>query len=297
MRVLTVRAPAKVNLLLHVEWPPRPDGYHNVVTIMQAVSLYDELEVRLSPRAGIAFACDDPSLPRGRDNLAVRAAQSLLGHMDMRSRGVELRLTKRIPVAAGLGGGSADAAAALVALRSLLAPELPDGMLESLAADTGSDAPFFIRGGTQVGIGRGELLSPVEPSPCDGLALVIVKPEGGCSTAEVYSRYDRSRQGARILASPAGALALLAKGSFVPALSNDLEPIAEALNPAITLALDALRDEGLAAQVSGSGSACFGIARDRVHAERVAAKLGDRFPFVAACLAQPEGCEVVRKDG
>ncbi len=297
MRSLTVRAPAKVNLVLHVEWPPRPDGFHNVVTVMQAVSLWDELQATLIPRPGIAFACSDASLPRDRGNLAVRAAEGFLYQTGQRGIGVELRLTKRIPVAAGLGGGSADAAATLVALRALLAPELPDGLLESLAADLGSDAPFFIRGGTQVGIGRGDLLSPVVPAPCAGMALVLVKPEGGCSTAEVYARYDRSREEPRVPPSPARALEHLAAGRPAQALSNDLGPIAETVNPEVGAALASLRAAGLPALVSGSGSCCFGVARDRAEAERVAAGLNDRFPFTHAYAAVDEGCEVVRDRG
>jgi 4-diphosphocytidyl-2-C-methyl-D-erythritol kinase len=294
MRSLTVRVPAKVNLLLHVEWPQRPDGYHNVATILQAVSLYDRLEVRLVRAKGLAFACDDPAVPRGKANLVVRAALEFLGQTGARGTGVEFHLTKQIPMAAGLGGGSADAAGALYGLRALLMPEMPDGLLESIGADLGSDVPFFLAGGTQVGISRGELLSVVEPSPCLGLPMVLVKPEGGCSTAEVYARYDRSREAPRVLASPGRALDALREGRFPEVLSNDLGPVAETVNPEVRRALAALRGAGLPSLVSGSGSTCFGVARSMDQAQGVASALGSAFPFTCAVEAVNHGCEVVR---
>lgn len=295
MRSLSIRVPAKVNLLLHVERPTRPDGYHNVLTILQAVSLWDTVEVCILRRRGLAFACDSPEVPQGKENLVVRAARRFLGQADAGGLGVELRLEKRIPVAAGLGGGSADAAAALFGLRALLAPDMPDGLLESIAADVGSDAPFFLRGGTQVGIGRGELMSPVTPSPCAGMPLVLVKPEGGLSTAEVYARYDRAHEGPRHLLNPAKALEDLGARRYAEALSNDLGPVAASAHDGVARALAALRERGLPALVSGSGSCCFGVAPSREEATRIAAELASEFPFAQAVTGVRGGCEVVHR--
>ena len=149
------KAYAKVNLTLAVG-EKRPDGYHEVVSVMQRVSLCDTLTAEQT-REGITLTCSDPALPSGEENLAHRAASLFFRETGI-AGGAALTLEKRIPSQAGLGGGSSDAASALLALRKLYAPALPDTELETMAAALGSDVPFFIRGGTQLATGRGEVL-------------------------------------------------------------------------------------------------------------------------------------------
>lgn len=178
MEPLTLYAPAKVNLTLTVG-DRRPDGYHDVSTVMQAVGLYDTL-ILTHGGAGLTLTCTDPAVPSDATNLVLRAAGRFFEETKLPVPDLHLHLRKRIPSQAGLGGGSSDAASTLLALRTLYAPSLPDVQLEHMAAALGSDVPFFIRGGTALARGRGERLTPM-PRLRDGW-FVIVKPPEGFST-------------------------------------------------------------------------------------------------------------------
>lgn len=292
MRSVSVKAPAKINLMLRVSRPPRPDGYHDVQTILQAVGLSDLLEIALTRHSGVAVACTDPAVPVDESNLAARAARSFLAECGEARTGVAIHILKRIPMESGLGGGSADAAATLVGLRALLAPDMPDGFLESLAADLGSDVPFFVKGGTQVGLGRGDLIGPAN-HPLPPTPIVLAKPEGGCSTAEVYARFDRGIGGG--VAPPLEkALKALAESRLSAVIGNDLETAAETVVPAISDVRAALVEEGLdPVGLTGSGSACFGIAHSEHHAAEAARNLQSDFPFVLACMTHTGGCAVI----
>ena len=186
MEPLTLYAPAKVNLTLTVG-DRRPDGYHDVSTVMQAVGLYDTL-ILTHGGAGLTLTCTDPAVPADATNLVLRAAGRFFEETKLPVPDLHLHLRKRIPSQAGLGGGSSDAASTLLALRTLYAPSLPDVQLEHMAAALGSDVPFFIRGGTALARGRGERLTPM-PRLRDGW-FVIVKPPEGFSTPAMYRRLD-----------------------------------------------------------------------------------------------------------
>ena len=190
MRSLSGPAPAKINLGLRV-LNRRSDGYHELRTIFQTISLADHLTVGYDPRGDgeVELDCDDISLST-KDNLAVRAAESLLRAGAWRGR-VAIELKKRIPAGAGLGGGSSDAAAVLLALRRLLKPRPHTAMLAEVAAELGSDAPFFLQGGTAVGLGRGEEVYPLPDQP--RRRLVLVAPEIFVSSAEAYRTLRKSR--------------------------------------------------------------------------------------------------------
>ena len=244
------KAYAKVNLTLAVR-EKRPDGYHEVVSVMQRVSLCDTLTAEQT-REGITLTCSDPALPSGEENLAHRAASLFFRETGI-AGGVALTLEKRIPSQAGLGGGSSDAASALLALRKLYAPALPDTELETMAAALGSDVPFFIRGGTQLATGRGEVLSPLPPLT-DGW-FVIVKPAESFSTPAMYRRLDEL--------PPAHVPDLPPLQSGLPALAAGLFNRFEAAVPAGSAVWDIkvrLAAHGvLASLLSGSGSAVFGL--------------------------------------
>ena len=179
---LTVRAPAKVNLFLEV-LGRRPDGYHAVETLMLGVSLFDGLEFRDDPAGAVRLACTDPALGTGPDNLVVRAAD-LLRQRTGHPGGAAVRLVKRIPWAAGLAGGSSDAAATLAGLNRLWRLGLTREALAELASELGSDVAFFLSPPAAWCTGRGEIVSPLRPGK--RLHLVVVSPATGLSTPEVY---------------------------------------------------------------------------------------------------------------
>ncbi|MBP2705372.1 4-(cytidine 5'-diphospho)-2-C-methyl-D-erythritol kinase [Microbispora sp. RL4-1S] len=284
---VTVRVPAKVNLQLAVG-PLRDDGYHDLVNVFHAVSLFDEVTAAEPDRAGAAdrpvrvrvegeWAAD---VPASDDNLAVRAAAALAARAG-RSYRADLLIRKTIPVAGGMAGGSADAAAALVACNELWGLGLPLPDLMEIGADIGSDVPFALLGGTAVGTGRGERLTALETSGV--FHWVFALADGGLSTPRVYGECDRLRAeaGAAVpwprVSEP--LLAALREGD-APALgrtlSNDLQPAALALRPSLAATLRVGRDAGaLGAIVSGSGPTCAFLAESAEHAGALAAGLKD----------------------
>jgi len=269
-----VRCPAKVNLFLEV-LGRRPDGYHEIDTVMQAVTLYDDLLLRREGDGGIRLRCSDPRLPSGPENLVCRAAQRLLRQAGA-SDGVSIELTKRIPVGAGLGGGSSDAAGVLAGLDALLGLGLGRDRLEGLAAGLGSDVPFFLRGGTARCQGRGEQVTPVANRVA--AHFVVCWPPCGLSTAEVYAAVDRldltsGKRSASVILAP------LAAGDFGAARSglfNRLEEAAIPLCPEMARAREALSGlEPGAALVSGSGSGAYAFCGSAAGAAELARKARD----------------------
>lgn len=189
MRRITVKAYAKINLALDV-LGKRNDGYHQVQMIMQGISLYDEVRLALSAIPGIRLECSSQELGPSQENLAYRAAQLLLDSQDLR-QGIHIQLIKNIPVAAGLAGGSADGAAVLLGLNTLLGLDLGLEYLRELAAKLGSDVPFCLQPSTALAEGRGELLTEL-PGPPE-LWLVLCKPPYGVPTAQVYKHLQHVR--------------------------------------------------------------------------------------------------------
>lgn len=271
---VTVRVPAKINLALQIG-PSRPDGYHELATVFQAVSLYDE--VTATPATGISVRTvgdDSAEVPDDRTNLAYRAAQLLADEIDTVSGvGVSLEIAKGIPVAGGMAGGSADAAGALVACDALWGTERDRTELSRIASGLGSDVPFLLRGGTALGTGRGEVLADVLARGT--YHWVIAVADGGLSTPEVYRAFDEL--GAPTGPGPDAVLAALRSGDPVDlahALTNDLQAAALALRPGLRRTLDAGREVGaLASIVSGSGPTVVLLARNQSHATTVAAEL------------------------
>ena len=267
---LRAHAAAKINLALLVG-ERRPDGYHELVTVMHAVGLWDDLEVSLTAE-GLCLEVEGEGLPPDESNLVLVAARELA----RRSRdlpGAHFRLRKGIPISAGLGGGSADGAAALLALDRLWRLHLPSVNLHTMAIEIGSDVPFCLGGGSRVGSGRGEKL---RDAPTRGtLWWVVAIDAEELGTAAVYQRYDDLGL-ARPLAGrrPSELEAALAAGD-VPAigaaLANDLEPAAFDLLPTLKSGKERLLEAGaVGAVMSGSGPTLLGLARDGEHAGRLA---------------------------
>ncbi len=267
---VTVRAPAKVNLALHVG-PPRADGFHGVATVFHAVSLYDDLVATpLRTGAGMQLHIEGEgagTLPLDSTNLAAQAALALVPFGA--SPDVSLVIHKGIPVAGGLAGGSADAAAALVAVDALFELGLSRETLLEIATGLGSDVPFALTGGTAIGHDRGNELTSVLVRGT--FHWVLVFAEGGLSTPAVYRESDRLR-GADVAEPevPAAMLQALAAGDVATlgrSLSNDLQPAAVSLRPQLAHVLSAGEEYGaLGGVVSGSGPTCAFLARDDEHA-------------------------------
>lgn len=274
---MTVRVPAKVNLHLGVG-PRRPDGYHELVTVFQALSLYDEVTVAPSPGLHVVVTGEGAAdVPIGDDNLAARAVRAL-GAFTGHRPDVTVTIRKGIPVAGGMAGGSADAAAALLAADALWGTRLDRTALESLAAGLGSDVPFALHGGTALGTGRGERLSPVLTR--GEYHWVLAVADEGLSTPAVFAELDRLRAGAKPpppVGPPDGVLAALRAGDVVAlgkALRNDLQPPALRLRPRLQRVLDTGRELGaVAGVVSGSGPTVALLARSAGDAIALAASL------------------------
>jgi 4-diphosphocytidyl-2-C-methyl-D-erythritol kinase len=289
---LTVRVPAKLNLQLAVG-PPRADGYHDLVTVFHAVSLFDEITAEPAASDGVSVRGEGADqVPEDGDNLALRAVAALrAAAAPADAGGVHITIVKRIPVAAGLAGGSADAAAALVACNELWDAGLGQPELVEIAAGVGSDVAFALLGGTAVGRGRGERLTPAL-APATPYHWVLAFAEGHLSTPEVYGALDRLRAAAaerparKRMPGTEPVLAPTLDGALMsalrsgdarqlgPALSNDLQPAALSLFPALRKTLAAGLELGaLGALVSGSGPTCMFLAASADRALDLAASL------------------------
>jgi 4-diphosphocytidyl-2-C-methyl-D-erythritol kinase len=264
-----------VNLQLAVG-PKRDDGYHDLVTLFHAVSLFDEVTVRPADRTSVRVTGLDASrVPTGRTNLAARAARALATAAARRGpSSVRIEIRKRIPMAAGLAGGSADAAATLVACNELWQTGLTQAELSEIAAGLGSDVPFALIGGTAIGQGRGERLTAALAAGTYHWVLAFAT--GGLSTPDVYAACDRLRDGAVVAPPELSTELMAALRSGDPAaigrqLSNDLQSAAFSLRPGLRQALIAGEEGGaLGAIVSGSGPTCAFLTADARRASELA---------------------------
>jgi 4-diphosphocytidyl-2-C-methyl-D-erythritol kinase len=267
---LTVRAHAKVNLDLRV-LGVRADGYHELRTVFQTIELHDTLVCSEKP-GPFTLKCRNPGVPLDASNLVWKAAAALWTAL---GRGGEIRdavvqIDKKVPVEAGLGGGSSDAAAALIALGRLWGGA-PVTLLREVGATIGSDVPFFLSGGTALGLGRGEEIYPLVDLPPH--YVVIVRPPFGVSTAEAYAWYDEDRA-AGLRENREFQTLPVPWPSRAAQMVNDLEPPVLRRHQEIGVFKMQLREAGAtAAAMSGSGSAVFGLFRSRLAAERAAKRL------------------------
>jgi 4-diphosphocytidyl-2-C-methyl-D-erythritol kinase len=284
-----IRAPAKINLQLRVVGK-RADGYHLLDSIMLPVSLFDEIEItkralKNSHRVLLRVTCDDPRVPNGEKNLVHRAASLLLREAGV-APALDIRIRKRIPVGAGLGGGSTDAAATLVGLNRLLKLHFSESRLEKLGLSLGADVPFFIRGRPARARGVGEKLTPLKKVP--RWWLVILYPGFPVSTAWVYSNLrqnlTKSNANTRLYTS------LTRAPKFADLLINDLEAVTVKRYRRIKLMKESLIKAGAAgALMTGSGSAVFGIFGSREKANKAyqtLRKLHDIRAFLAQVISR-----------
>jgi 4-diphosphocytidyl-2-C-methyl-D-erythritol kinase len=279
---ITLNSFAKVNYTLDI-LSPRSDGYHNVATVMQTISLADFITVETAQSTGISLECDAPDVPTDRSNLAYRAAELALQAVG-RKDGLRIRLEKRVPSQAGLGGGSANAAYALLGVNRLLSLGLDHARLTELAAELGSDVAFFLTGGTAAARGRGESITPLDDGP--GLWFVVVKPEINVSTGWAYGALDAvpDRQSARATRRMEEALRTGEAERVYSRMTNDYEQVLFAEH----LPLALLHDELLmarcrTARLCGSGSALFGVCLSEAEANEAARIMRLKYENVHVC--------------
>lgn len=280
-RSIACRAFAKINLDLRV-LGVRPDGYHELRTTFQSIALADHLTFTAYP-GPFRIACDDPDCPTDARNLVWRAAELVwkAGRRPGTPRDVVVTIAKRIPIQAGLGGGSSDGAAALCALAALWRISLTRARLRRLAARMGADVPYFLEGGTVLGRDRGDRLSRLDDRP--RAWVVIAVPSFGVSTREAFSWWDRE----------VGQVGR-------PGIVNDLQPVVARRHPIVARLVAALERQGaFLASLSGSGSAVFGLFTRRSHAERAARALRRQAPrrlvLVTRTLTRREGSTLAAK--
>lgn len=287
----TLPAFAKINLSLRV-LGRRADGYHELRTVFQTISLRDSLTFEATAGEGLELHCSAPDVPADNSNLVVRAARALRERFGVR-RGARVSLEKRIPAGGGLGGGSSDAAATLVGLTRLWGVKTDAGELSELGARLGADVPFFLTGGTALGEGTGADVSPLKDLPRKH--LVVVTPGVRVSTAEAFEALGLTaltKVGSAVMLPISHAEAEF-HDSLCGVMSNDFEPSVLGLFPEIGRAKDALLGAGAqCAMLSGSGSSVFGVFENEGAAGRARARLtaaeNDWQAFACATLSRAE---------
>jgi 4-diphosphocytidyl-2-C-methyl-D-erythritol kinase len=287
--LVKVAAFAKINLELRV-LGRRPDGYHELRTTFQSIALADTLTFTRT-RGPFRIVCDDPACPTGQRNLVWHVAALVWKAAGRRGRpkGVTVQIVKRVPMQAGLGGGSSDAAAALRVLPKLWRVKVAPHELRRIASVVGADVPYFLEGGTALGLNRGDVLVPL-----DDIArawVVVIVPGFGVSTQDAFAWWDKSvgrpYQGRRRGAESPALQRPATRGASL--VANDLETVVAARHPIVRRLTRALKREGASlASLSGSGSAVFGLFGSRAAAERAAAALSRHHVVVTRTLSRGE---------
>jgi 4-diphosphocytidyl-2-C-methyl-D-erythritol kinase len=299
MADLCVRAPAKINLHLEV-LGLRPDGFHELAMLMQSIDLADSLRMRPTADGQISLQCDRADLPTNSSNLVVKAAEMLRARSGFAELGAQIVLEKRIPIGAGLAGGSSNGAAALLGLNELWGLGFKSHQLHSMAAELGSDMPFCLDGGTQLCFGRGEQLEALPVNSSQPPALLLIKhPEVSVSTPWAYGRckelrgdfyleaeadFEQRRQALR----QAPLLGAIAGNGSWPPLRNDLQAVVEPEVETVRQGLALLRqsEQPLAVAMSGSGPTLFALFPSLDQARSAHADLAERFErdgFISWC--------------
>ena len=286
MNTITEKAYAKLNISLDVS-KAREDGYHDMVMVMQTVSLCDELSITLDQTGVVRAEADLRYIPRDDRNLAVKAAKLYFAKTAREGTGAVIRMKKRIPVGAGMAGGSSDAAAVIRALSRNFGQELKKDEMMALAEQTGSDVAFCVLGGTALAEGRGEILTPLRDMP--DCTIVICKPDYSISTPELFRAIDREKL--RVHPDTAGILEAIREGNLAQIcrrMYNVFEDVPDRRMKIIGGIKTKLINKGAeGAVMTGTGSAVFGIFTDENTAKKACSAMAKEVPFT--CLAKPIG--------
>ena len=286
METIYEKAYAKLNISLDVS-KPREDGYHDMIMVMQTVTLCDDITIELHDSGAVRAVTNLRYIPGDDRNLAVRAAKLFLKETGREQLGAAIHINKNIPVGAGMAGGSADAAAVLRGLNAAFGEELDKDSLLKLAEQAGSDVAFCLVGGTALAEGRGEILTPLRPFPA--CFFVICKPEYSVSTPELFHALDRMK--IRVHPDTAGILEAVEAGDLsriCRRMYNVFEDVPDRRMKTVTEIKRKLMNAGAeGAMMTGTGSAVFGIFSDRAAAEKAEKELKREYPF--SCTALPKG--------
>lgn len=283
-------SPAKINLFLRV-LSRREDGYHNIVSVMQPVSLYDEIFLKLEEGEGIVVECNNKSIPCDRTNLAYRAGETFFKFAGIKGKRLSVNINKNIPVAAGLGGGSSNAATVLNALNEITSANISEKDLMKISATLGSDVPFFISGRSSIASGRGETLEPIV---LPQFWYILINPGFPVSTQWAYKNLNLTKKQENININVSKVLTACRTGRWeIPdvlgLLMNDLEDVTIKKHPEINEIKGLLVDFGaVGALMSGSGPTVFGIFMSEDKARKTFGKIkkDQRFKDMAVFLAQ-----------
>ena len=288
MREIKEKAYAKLNISLDV-MDSRPDGYHDMLMVMQTVTLWDDIHIVLNSEGKMSASSNLRFIPADERNLAVKAALRFFRELGDKNMGAHIDMQKRIPVGAGMAGGSADAAAVLRGLNKLCERPFSLEKLMELGADVGSDVPFCVMGGTALAQGRGEILSPLPPMP--ECSFVICKPEFSISTPELFKKLDACPM--RRHPDTQGIIQALGDGDLVRIcrrMYNVFEDVDDRRMRSVGEIKGALLDNGaISAMMTGTGSAVFGVYEDETAANKALEAMEGLCPF--NCVAKPVSIE------
>jgi 4-diphosphocytidyl-2-C-methyl-D-erythritol kinase len=293
------RAPGKINLVLRVG-PRRADGYHDLLTCFQAVDIWETVALSPADEFSIAVSGDVNlgEIPLDGNNLAMKAVAAV-ARATGRTDAVAILIDKKVPVGGGMGGGSADAAATLIAINELWHTGLSQVELLTIAAELGSDVPFLLEGGTAIGRGRGEILEPIKSL---AFSWVIVPSMEHLATPGVYGRLDELRADVDVVlpeSLPDAFLDALYRGdpeALAPHLINDMAQASLDLEPELEATLEmGITSGALAVMVSGSGPTCAMLARDQNHAQAIQAACSDRERYAVVTSSPARGAHLVRR--
>lgn len=283
-----INAPAKINLTLEV-LDKRNDGYHIIRSLMQSVSLCDEVTVESSDSKDIVITCDDPKIPTDKNNTAFKAAEAFFKFTQIENPGICVDIKKNIPAQAGLAGGSTDAAAVIVALNKMFNQNLNEDILCDIGEKVGADVPFCIVGGTMVAEGIGNILTPVPNLP--DCFIVLVKPKADISTGEAYQMVDECEPTWRDSYTEDAAEAVCDKnlGDLAANLYNRFEDVVkmEAIGDIKGILL---RNSALGTLMTGSGPTVYGIFENKGNAEDAVDELEKKYDRVYICKPTDRGC-------
>ncbi len=290
---ITVKAPAKINLSLDV-LGKRPDGYHEISTVMQAVSLYDTVTVTDNDSGEVTVFCGYEGVPNDESNIAVKAALRFFDYCKMPKKGVHIEIDKQIPTQAGLAGGSSDGAAVIFALNQLFSAHLNPADMNAIAERVGADVPFCVQGGTKLCTGIGATLKKLPSLSCSD--IVICKPDAvSVSTAEAYKKVDALAPHPCYTDEMVKAIYSRDMFMITSTIFNDFE-LALQIPEVNEIKSIMLKNKAKGAGMSGSGSAVFAVFTSSNKAQKCCDELKEKYPQTFLCKPVNIGCEVVENE-
>lgn len=287
---ITVKAYAKINLMLDI-LSTLPDGYHDLFMVMQSVGIYDTVTVKKSDSKNIKITCDIPAIPVGENNIAYKAASAFFDYTKKENCGIEIDIIKKIPHAAGLAGGSADAAGVITALNALFETNLSEKELIEIGSAVGSDVPFCILGGTMLAQYTGTVLSHLPDLSED--FVIIVKPDQSVSTGAAYSAFDTAERVRHLdTREMLSAVCKKDRDSYLSCIGNVFEQFIDVPDRVVIKGI--MRESNVVAScMSGSGPSVFGIFNNAFDAQNCIAEMKERFDNAYLCSFVNKGCEII----